>query len=85
MDLGIKGKRALVLGSSKGLGYATAHTLAGEGADVAVSSSSLERATESVGTFHASAPWLVGFVPYRSGAVNRTQRPPRGPPDPSFP
>ena len=53
MDLGIKGKRALVLGSSKGLGYATAHTLAGEGVDVAVSSSSLERATEAAGTIAA--------------------------------
>ena len=54
MDLGIKGKRALVLGSSKGLGYATAHTLAGEGVDVAVSSSSLDRATEAAGTIAAN-------------------------------
>jgi 3-oxoacyl-[acyl-carrier protein] reductase len=44
MDFGIKGKRALVLGSSKGLGYAVAHALAEEGATVAVSSSSIERA-----------------------------------------
>jgi 3-oxoacyl-[acyl-carrier protein] reductase len=47
MDLGIKGRRALVLGGSKGLGYASAHALAQEGAAVAVASSSLERCTES--------------------------------------
>jgi len=43
MDLGIKGKRALVLGASKGLGYAVAHALAAEGVQVAVSSSSRRR------------------------------------------
>ncbi|MGE8675957.1 MAG: SDR family NAD(P)-dependent oxidoreductase, partial [Achromobacter kerstersii] len=34
MDLGIKGKRALVCASSKGLGLACAWSLAREGADV---------------------------------------------------
>lgn len=34
MDLGIKGKRALVCGASKGLGYASAEALAAEGVDV---------------------------------------------------
>lgn len=47
MDLGIKDKRALVMGSSKGLGYAVAHALAAEGVAVAVSSSSLDRAQEA--------------------------------------
>jgi 3-oxoacyl-[acyl-carrier protein] reductase len=47
MDLGIKDKRALVLGSSKGLGYAVAHALAAEGVRVAVSSSSMDRAQEA--------------------------------------
>jgi 3-oxoacyl-[acyl-carrier protein] reductase len=44
MDLGLTNKVALVLASSGGLGYATAYTLAAEGAHVLVSSRSLERA-----------------------------------------
>jgi 3-oxoacyl-[acyl-carrier protein] reductase len=38
MDLGLKEKRAFVAGSSRGLGYATALTLAREGCGVAVNS-----------------------------------------------
>ena len=44
MDLGIRGKRALLLASSSGLGYASAYALAKEGVDVCVSSSNAERA-----------------------------------------
>ena len=40
MDLGLKDKRALVLGASRGLGYAVALTLAREGCKVAVNSRS---------------------------------------------
>ncbi len=36
MDLGLKGKRALVTGASRGLGYATASLLAKEGCTVAI-------------------------------------------------
>src|SRR4051812_6780929 len=38
MDLHLKGKVALVAGASKGLGYAVARALAGEGAHVSISS-----------------------------------------------
>jgi 3-oxoacyl-[acyl-carrier protein] reductase len=38
MDLGLRGLRALVTGSSRGLGYAAALLLAGEGAEVAINS-----------------------------------------------
>ena len=38
MELGLKGKVALVAGASKGLGYAVAHALAREGAVVSISS-----------------------------------------------
>lgn len=44
MDLGISGKRALILGASRGLGFASAKALAAEGVEVAVGSSNLERA-----------------------------------------
>lgn len=44
MDLGIKGKHALLLAASGGLGKASALALAREGVSVAVSSSSLDRA-----------------------------------------
>lgn len=44
MDLGLKGKRALLLAASGGLGFASALALSREGAEVVVSSSNLERA-----------------------------------------
>ena len=43
MDLGLKGKKALVTGSSRGLGFATANQLAEEGCDIAINSRSSER------------------------------------------
>ena len=36
MDLGLKGKRAIVCASSRGLGFACASALAREGADVVI-------------------------------------------------
>ncbi|MDX9991029.1 MAG: SDR family oxidoreductase [Anaerolineales bacterium] len=43
MDLGLAGKRALVTGASRGLGYATAKALAAEGARVAINSRGVEQ------------------------------------------
>lgn len=43
MDLGLRGKRALTLASSAGLGRAAAEALAAEGADIVVSSANAER------------------------------------------
>jgi 3-oxoacyl-[acyl-carrier protein] reductase len=43
MDLGLKGKAALVCGSSAGLGRAIAEALAAEGADVAINSRSPDK------------------------------------------
>ncbi|MEP2532850.1 SDR family oxidoreductase [Shimia sp.] len=51
MDLGIKGKRALVCASSKGLGLACARALAGEGVDLIMNargSEALEEAAEAI-------------------------------------
>lgn len=44
MDLGLKDKRAFIAGSSRGLGFATALTLAREGCQVAVNSREQENA-----------------------------------------
>ncbi|MCE9672208.1 SDR family oxidoreductase [Myxococcus stipitatus] len=52
MDFGLKGRRALVMGASAGLGYATAHALVKEGATVAICSrggEKLERAAKELG------------------------------------
>src|SRR6185295_3914288 len=51
MDLGLKGKVAMVGGASKGLGYAVARALAGEGAHVSIVSRgepAIQRAAETI-------------------------------------
>ena len=66
MDLHLKGKIALVTGSSRGLGYATALQLANEGARVAINGrdkDSLEAAAEKIRTqTHAEVLALPGDV-----------------------
>ncbi|MEK9645286.1 MAG: SDR family oxidoreductase [Alphaproteobacteria bacterium] len=47
MDFGLNGKRALMLASSGGLGYASARALAGEGVAVCVSGSDGQRAQDA--------------------------------------
>ena len=42
MDLGLKGKKAIITGGSKGIGLASAHALADEGADVAICSRNID-------------------------------------------
>lgn len=46
MDLGLRGKNALVLGASQGLGLGVAHALLAEGARVAICARSAERLDE---------------------------------------
>jgi 3-oxoacyl-[acyl-carrier protein] reductase len=43
MDLGLKGKVAVVAGSSQGLGRAIAHAIAAEGADLVINSRSADK------------------------------------------
>ncbi len=47
MDLGLKGKIALVTGSSRGLGFATARQLANEGAHVAINGRTSDSVTQA--------------------------------------
>ena len=47
MDLDLRGKKALVTGASRGLGYAVALGLAREGADLAINSRSQEKISRS--------------------------------------
>jgi NAD(P)-dependent dehydrogenase (short-subunit alcohol dehydrogenase family) len=48
MELGLKGKRALVTGSTAGIGYATARALAAEGAHVTVNGRTQARVDHAV-------------------------------------
>lgn len=53
MDLGLKGKRALVLSSSRGLGKACAESLAAEGADVVLTARSSDQLTAAMDGINA--------------------------------
>lgn len=58
MDLGIDGKRALVLGATKGLGWATAQVLAQEGVTVGITGRDKTVAARGAGELSADA---LGF------------------------
>lgn len=63
MDLQLKGKRALVIGASRGLGYAAALTLAREGCLVAVNSRSESRIKAAAETItEETAAQAYGFA-----------------------
>jgi NAD(P)-dependent dehydrogenase (short-subunit alcohol dehydrogenase family) len=59
MDLGLAGKRALVTGSTKGLGRAIAETLLAEGASVAICARTADDVDAAVGAM-SSAGTVVG-------------------------
>ncbi len=66
MDLGLKGKKAILVGASHGIGLATAHALAAEGVDIALCSRSQESVDAALA---ALAPYGVKCV---GGAVDVT-------------
>ncbi|WFU38519.1 SDR family oxidoreductase [Bradyrhizobium sp. CB82] len=60
MDLGLKGKSAVVLGGTRGIGQAIAATLAGEGANVAVCARNAEQVAATVAELRASGVRATG-------------------------
>ena len=53
MDLGLRGRNAVVLGGTRGIGRAIAETLAGEGAGVAVCARNADQVASTVAELKA--------------------------------
>jgi NAD(P)-dependent dehydrogenase (short-subunit alcohol dehydrogenase family) len=56
MELGLRDRRALVTGSTAGIGFATARMLAGEGADVVVNGRTEERVAAAIALIREDFP-----------------------------
>jgi NAD(P)-dependent dehydrogenase (short-subunit alcohol dehydrogenase family) len=75
MDLGIKGKVAVVTGSTAGIGFAIARTLAAEGAHVVVNGRTSERVNTALEKIRKSVPdATVTGVAADLSSVSDTQR-----------
>jgi NAD(P)-dependent dehydrogenase (short-subunit alcohol dehydrogenase family) len=60
MDLGLKGKKAILVGASHGIGLATAKILAQEGCDIALCSRSEESVNKAVKAVSAHGTRVIG-------------------------
>jgi NAD(P)-dependent dehydrogenase (short-subunit alcohol dehydrogenase family) len=56
MELGLRDRRALVTGSTAGIGFATARMLAGEGADVVINGRTAERVERAIALIREDFP-----------------------------
>lgn len=70
MDLGLKGKVAVVTGGSKGIGYATAEAFLKEGASVAICSRKKEELEEAKGALEKFGPVYAEVVDVSKGEEN---------------
>src|SRR5512137_1545773 len=62
MDLGLKNKKAVVTGASRGLGYAVAWGLANEGAELVINSRDEQSLSKSMKEIKSQAPVQVHAV-----------------------
>ena len=62
MDLGLKGKNAIVTGSSQGIGNAIANSLADEGCNVALSARNKDRLDQAVSEIEAKGVKAGGII-----------------------
>ena len=87
MDLGLKGKIAIVAAASKGLGLAVATELAREGAEVAIcarSAERLEKATQAIREASGRAVYSEAFDEKKFGRVDICVTNAGGPPSKPF-
>ena len=62
MDLGLRGRRALVMGGTKGLGRSIADALAAEGAALVVSGRDQGRLDEAAAALRAAGAGIAGAI-----------------------
>src|SRR3989442_4150932 len=60
MDLGLKGKKALVTGATRGIGRAIAETFADEGADVGICARNQEQVNETIEALEQKGVHAIG-------------------------
>ena len=60
MDLGLQGKRAIIVGAARGIGMAVAETLAREGCDLAVTARSEDGVKDAVASLKRYGTSVTG-------------------------